>query len=287
VLRAFLNVPHYKHGARSMESIVAMSFLMGKTRFERSALPSEAQLDLHVPGRTFLALVQQIMAGDYDLEDAEEAAMKERDDELIELLARAVHEHFCNERTAEEFVYGEVTNDKSTPKTHCSLKPFEQLPLDEQSQNRNNARDFPRKLAFFKYAMTPARSSEPPFVFHPDELETLARKEQERWEREKRLAGWHYGPDKDPAELEHPDLLPWTKLTREQLASHEFYSDEPTDLTGRQLSETAKQKNREMVAAIPKILARVGFTIVKIEDEPEELSRKEGEPAEPESESAA
>jgi hypothetical protein len=285
VLRAFLNIPHYKHGARSMESIVAMSFLTGKTRFERSALPSEAQLDLHVSGRTFLALVQQIMAGDYDPKDAEEATMKQRNDEIVELLAKAVHEQFCNERIAEGFVYGEVNNYDSEPKTHCSLKPFEQLPPDEQSQNRNNARDIPLKLASFNYAMTPARSNEPPFVFPPEELETLARKEHERWEREKRRAGWRYGPIKDPSKLEHPDLLPWAGLTREQLAGHEFYSDELTDLTGQELSEIAKRKDRETVEAIPLILARVGFTIVKIEDEPTELNRKVNESAEPKSES--
>jgi hypothetical protein len=69
------------------------------------------------------------------------------------------------------------------------------------------------------------------------------------------------------------------------LAGHEFYSDELTDLTGQELSEIAKRKDRETVEAIPLILARVGFTIVKIEDEPTELNRKVNESAEPKSES--
>lgn len=270
VLRAFLSVPHYKHGARSMESIVAMSFLAGKTRFERSALPSEAQLDLHVTGRAFLALVQQILAGDYDPEDDEEAAMKAKDDEIVELLARAVHEQFCAKRRAEGYVYGPVTDEKATPKTHSALQPFEKLPPHEQEQNRNNARDIPARLARFNYVMTPARGNEPAFVFQDEEVEELARKEHERWEGEKRRAGWHFGPLRDSTKLEHPDLLPWNALSREELAAHDFYRDEPTDIAGMQLSETAKGKDRETVAATPFILARMGFTIVKIEDPPGE-----------------
>jgi len=62
-----------------MESIVAMSLLSGKTRFERSCLPAMAQLDLHVDGADFQALVQRI----------------ELDGALIEKLARLIHNEFC------------------------------------------------------------------------------------------------------------------------------------------------------------------------------------------------
>jgi hypothetical protein len=57
VLRAFLDVEKYVHGARSMESVVDMSALSGKLRYERSALPPHHQLDLHVAAGEFLALV--------------------------------------------------------------------------------------------------------------------------------------------------------------------------------------------------------------------------------------
>ncbi len=60
VLRALLKIGKYKHGARSIESLFAMSQLTGKTDFERSCLPSESQLDLHVDGKSFLSLVQQV-----------------------------------------------------------------------------------------------------------------------------------------------------------------------------------------------------------------------------------
>jgi hypothetical protein len=62
VLRAFLDVAEYVHGARSMESIIDMSALSGKLRYERSALPAQHQLGLHVDAEEFLALVKQTPA---------------------------------------------------------------------------------------------------------------------------------------------------------------------------------------------------------------------------------
>lgn len=58
VLRAFLHVGTYLHGARSLEAIVDMSALSGKLRYERSALPPPHQLGLHVDAEEFLGLVQ-------------------------------------------------------------------------------------------------------------------------------------------------------------------------------------------------------------------------------------
>jgi hypothetical protein len=57
VLRAFILAPRFLHGARSMESILDMSSLSGKLRFERSALPARHQLALHVDADAFLRLV--------------------------------------------------------------------------------------------------------------------------------------------------------------------------------------------------------------------------------------
>ncbi|MCX5147938.1 hypothetical protein OHB36_14360 [Streptomyces sp. NBC_00320] len=64
VLRAFLKVPEYKHGARSMRAIVEASSLSGKRFFGQSSLPAETQLDLHVDARTFLTIAR---GGDIDL----------------------------------------------------------------------------------------------------------------------------------------------------------------------------------------------------------------------------
>ena len=66
VLEAFLFVPRYKYGARSMESIVRMSMFSGKKMFERSILPSRPQLELHVDANWFLGFVDRIkQVGDF------------------------------------------------------------------------------------------------------------------------------------------------------------------------------------------------------------------------------
>jgi len=57
VLRAFLTTGEFLHGARSMGAIVDMSAITGKLSFERSSLPAENQLALHVDPRAFLEIV--------------------------------------------------------------------------------------------------------------------------------------------------------------------------------------------------------------------------------------
>ena len=59
VLRAFICVDRFRHGARSMQAIIEMSSLSGKLHFDRSSLPPEDQLNLHVNGRVFEDLVER------------------------------------------------------------------------------------------------------------------------------------------------------------------------------------------------------------------------------------
>ncbi|MGW2525389.1 hypothetical protein ACWC09_52450 [Streptomyces sp. NPDC001617] len=58
VLHAFLGIPRYNHGARSMEAIVRMGMRRRGQPYERWMLPSEQQLDLHVPGHEFLQIMR-------------------------------------------------------------------------------------------------------------------------------------------------------------------------------------------------------------------------------------
>lgn len=195
VLRAFLKTSEYKHGIRSMESIGAMSQLAEKQAFERSCLPAEAQLDLHVDGQEFLSLVQQM-----DLSG-----------ELLEKLAEAAHDVFCAQMESEGYKYGEKTDDDA--KTHSSLVPYQQLPNDEKVQNQDLVRDIATKLAGSGYTMIPARSNEPAFEFPGDNLEEMAELEHERWMRLKLEAGWQYAPQTNKAKKLHAALLPWEDLS--------------------------------------------------------------------------
>ncbi len=226
VLRALLEVRQYRHGARSMEAIVAMSLLAGRTAFERSCLPAEAQLDLHVDGREFLALVQQVSL----------------EGELLERLALAAHELFCESISAQGYRWGPQTSDAL--RTHSALRPYAELPEDEKEQNRGTVRDIPHKLALAGYIMLPARSSERPAEFPGADLERLSELEHERWLQAKLAAGWRYAPVTNKAQKEHADLVPWDRLPEEE-----------------------KEKDRVLVREIPRILARAGYAMMRLHRE--------------------
>lgn len=223
VLRAFLKIRFYKHGIRSMESIITMSQLAGNTKFERSCLPPELQLDLHVDGQEFLALVQQI----------------ELTNETLEKLAILYHQYFCALLEKQGYMYGKETDDEA--KTHSSLIDFYTLPEEEQEQNRDTVRQIRSKLAASGYIMIPERANEPDFEFPETFLDELAKLEHERWVRMKLAEGWQEATVTDKEYKLHQDMVPW-----------------------EQLSELAKNKDRNLVKAIPKILAAAGYTVVKL-----------------------
>ncbi|HET9662183.1 MAG TPA: hypothetical protein VFP05_17795 [Thermomicrobiales bacterium] len=58
LLAAFLDVPAYLHGSRSLEAIIEMSAISRKLAFERSSLPAVHQLALHVDADAFMRIVQ-------------------------------------------------------------------------------------------------------------------------------------------------------------------------------------------------------------------------------------
>jgi hypothetical protein len=246
VLRALLHTHCFKHGVRSMESLVAMSSLSGKDSFERSALPGEVQLDLHVDGREFLALVQQM-----DL-----------DGDLLEKLAQSVHGLFCEDLRMRGYRPGPTTADK--PKQHSSLRPYAELPEDEKEQNRGNVRDIASKLARIGYVMIPARSNQSIINFPSNDLEMLAEIEHERWMKSKIEAGWRYAKKTDKPRKLHKDIVPWRRLSAKERAS--LYSPAECVAIGPlMLSEAEKQKDRILVQGIPQILARGGYTVVKVQ----------------------
>jgi hypothetical protein len=198
VLRALLKVGHYKHGARSIESLFAMSQLTGKTAFERSSLPAESQLDLHVNGKQFLSLVQQV----------------ELEGQMLENLAEAAHQVYSEGMKARGFHYGPITDEKH--KIHNALLPYADLTEELKEQNRQNVRDIPIKLASAGYVMIPARSNEPPFNFPGKPLEFLAEAEHERWMLSKLEDGWTFAPKTEKMKKLHKYLVPWEKLPEEE-----------------------------------------------------------------------
>jgi hypothetical protein len=222
ILRAFLKTRIFKHGVRSMESIVGMSSLAGKIAFERSSLPSEEQLTLHVEAADFLSLVREI----------------ELEGDLLETLAAATHEIFCEGLKQKGYRYGPQTDDKQ--KTHTSLLPYDELPEDMKEQNRLNVRDIANKLSLAGYLMRPARSHERPFTFPNGDLENLSEMEHNRWMNSKISSGWQFAAKTEPEKKLNQTLVPWADLP-----------------------EKEKDKDRKLVRSIPAILAKAGYAIEK------------------------
>ena len=244
VLWALLKTRQYKHGARSMEAVIGMSNLAGKTNFDQSSLPSEAQLDLHVDGQDFLSLVHEITL----------------EGETLERLAAINHDIYCEGLRKKEYTYGEKRDN--VKKTHPLLRPFAEIPESYKESNRSAVRSIAEKLKKIGFIMLQARSNEPPFDFPGADLDELAQMEHDRYMRDAIAHGWWYGPDSNEKEKTNPTLLPWRKMTEEEIQQR--YADIADKIGREALSEDEKQKDRLQIQGYPEILKRAGYTIMKL-----------------------
>jgi hypothetical protein len=238
VLRAFLEVGSYRHGARSMETIVATSTLHGKSRYERSALPAGDQLEAHVDAAEFMEIVER-----YVPEGA-----------LLERLAEAVHIEYCDEMLGlghawagtpeyltDNPVLARFVGKAPTMATLPALLDYSQLSENLKEQNRGVARDLPGKLEVLGLVLrqdAPAGATVVRIEESDPRLESLAIREHDRWVARKVKTGWQFGDPRDDARKLHPCIRPWTELP-----------------------ENEKDKDRMMVREIPDIVAAAGMTL--------------------------
>ena len=241
VLRALLLTSKYKHGARSMESLIAMSQLDGKTSFERSSLPTRAQLDLHVDGQNFQARVHQL----------------EFSPDQVERMAISAHEGYCAQQKSAGWIYGPVKDGNAKPNpTNPKLVDFAELNEETKEQNRDQVRHIPAKLAAAGCYLVPASDNEPLFVF-PDKIaDELASMEHTRWMRMKARDSWRWGKDLNEPGKRHPDMLPWIK---NDLSPYQGFADL---LGGEELPQDRKAIDLDAVRNIAKLVAVVGYTVV-------------------------
>ncbi len=238
VLRAFLLTRTYKHGARSMESLIAMSQLDGKNRFERSSLPTGAQMDLHVDGQNFLACVHRL----------------ELTPELLEKMAEAAHAVYCRQQR-ELLEKKGITGEKQL-EANSMLVEYGALPEEIKQQNRDQVRNIPDKLSHAGCYLIPALEDEPPYTFEKETLEELASLEHTRWVRMKARDRWRWGEPRDNEKRLHPCMRPWIKGDMKPYAGFE------NALKDEALPEDEKDKDREAVLAMSQVVALTGYTIV-------------------------
>ena len=149
---------------------------------------------------------------------------------MIESIAHAIHGDY-------------LANAASASGSSPSVVPWSQLPEEFRESNRNQARDILHKLHALGFGIAPAEHARhiAPIELSPSQVEVLARMEHDRWMEEKQRNGWVRGPARDNERKVHPDIVPWEEL------------DEP-----------AREKDRNPVRAIPRLLAAIGFEIVPL-----------------------
>lgn len=243
VLRAFLEVRSYRHGARSLETIVAMSTLHGQSRYERSALPAADQLDAHVDASEFLSVVERYVP----------------EGELLDALAEGIHLQYCEELLEWGHSWGgtaqylrdhpalaRFAGRPPTLGTMPALVDFADLSEHLKEANRWEARDLPEKLATLGYVLrqdAPARAPAVRIDATDPGVEQLAEREHRRWLARKVKTGWRFGDPRDDARKLHPSIRPWEELPEDERA-----------------------KDRLMVLRLPEIVTAAGMTLARVPD---------------------
>lgn len=193
LLRAFLNVPEYKHGTRSLGAILDMSTLVDVKQFNQAALPPAHQLNLHLDAEAFTFLAEKDRFTNHP----------QKESAIIEQLAESMYERTDN--------YLQKSSKKS--------KSFSELSLIEKNNWQMIAEDIPRKLASINCGVREIDNNR--ISANPDitekEVEKLVHLEHELYCRKKSLQGWRYKKGKENHETKtSPYLMSFSKLPEER-----------------------------------------------------------------------
>jgi len=149
-----------------------------------------------------------------------------------EIIARAAHEEYVIEQREK----------KKIPADDPALADWDVLPESLKESNRDQAAHVGMKLQAVDCELAPLGDWDAEsFEFDDDELERLAVMEHERWVKERLRNGWTPG-SRDPAAKTTPYLVPWEEL-----------------------DEDTKDNDRLFIRRLPRILARAGLQIVRVE----------------------
>jgi hypothetical protein len=135
---------------------------------------------------------------------------------------------------------------RGVPMGEGLMVPWEVLAEEWKDTNRAFADGIGSQLAAAGCFLVPAPLIDPHgrlFSFTPEELESLARSEHDRWVADKARSGWRYGPVRDDAAKIHSLMVSWEEL-----------------------EEAERDKDREPVREVPQMLAHAGFEIVRLSE---------------------
>ncbi len=151
----------------------------------------------------------------------------------IELMARLIHLDYLSSQG--------VADDSPPDPAAPARRPWAALADSFREANRDQARDVGRKVEAIGCRLSETRRD--PAVLTDDEIEQLARMEHERWSDERQRAGWTWAETRDDEARTHPDLREYDEL-----------------------SEEAKEKDRQAVRRMHVLAALLGLVIVRRRD---------------------
>ncbi|HEX4435046.1 MAG TPA: RyR domain-containing protein, partial [Acidimicrobiales bacterium] len=160
---------------------------------------------------------------------------------LNERLAQTLHKSYLRDRLA----------DGTFDATRKSHREWDDLDEKFKEINRDHAAGIFNRLDHFGYEIRPTDSwnqkpvswDTEPITFPAEQVEEMAKWEQERWIKSLQGGGWKFGKQFRLEQQRHPDLVPWEELTHAE-----------------------QEKDREPVRELPRTLARFGFVIVAKDD---------------------
>ena len=160
----------------------------------------------------------------------------------IKKLARAIHSRYLHEMSNHPSGDETLSEYPGDPGNQY-LIDFDNLPDDIKFSNLDNAYHIHTKLLSIGYKIKPVSKGYQAYTLHlkDDEVETMACVEHIRWSWDKRLNGWIYGEFRDNIKKIHPGLIPYEEL-----------------------SESEKEKDRELVKLIPALLQDIGYVAYPI-----------------------
>lgn len=254
-----------------METIFKTSQLFGKVKFNRSDLPPESQMNLHVDGQQFFELVTQepktMDGGEAFYYLVNEITF---DEKIIEDMAAGIHAMYSLVFSLEKGRDPLSINKEEFLAYFEKMKSLpEGLPHDEVSQNYHNARKIPEKLKAVGYTIVPVDVDLPGATFDHKDIEKISHLEHIRWVRYFIDAGWSYDPQKQKDYKLHDALVAWDDNERqnaEQVYGKSYIEKMGID-NGEILNEHYRNLDRMVTLAIPWILENAGLKMVRLREE--------------------
>ncbi len=188
LLTALLEVDTYKHGARSLETIVNLINRENTKVLRRSAMPPEEHMTIHVDYNTFLSLVNR---------DLPFKTFRDK-------LAPVIHNFYLQLSKEEgwKFKYN---------------MEYAKLPNEIKADNLAAAERIPEILSLIGFILVPKDQPGPaikPRILDGN-MEILAEAEHNGWMNYKLINGWKQGPTRDDDNRIHDLLILYSDLSEE------------------------------------------------------------------------